>query len=237
MTKIAESYFRLDLNMDESSREGLRQVLQNSLWPHTEGLFGQSADVSVFVEDGSTRVWVLVLGSLYAGITGYGSFRSGIDAIVKDAQQFTESVRANLSEKGVEEEKFILTQRRLGVPGQLKRIIKRIEQLDGDLSPPDRQKEIELITKRIEKVIAELDSEEDYQLIRGQLPENLAGRVPERLPLIPESQMYATRPRDIGLPSPSTTIFLDDGRRREAPPEAELAYYFDSESERITPLR
>lgn len=68
MTKLAETYLRLDIRLAEPDILELRAYLQRRAATFAEGLFGQVSEFAVYVEDGSIRVWLAVAGVLYVGL-------------------------------------------------------------------------------------------------------------------------------------------------------------------------
>jgi len=88
--------------------------------------------ITVRIEHGSTKVWIIIT-ALVGVLTQYGSIRQSIDILVKVAQAIATIVLPKLpSVIGHSVQRPEVHQRRLGVPGQLKRLFKKVEQ--GELT-------------------------------------------------------------------------------------------------------
>jgi hypothetical protein len=92
MTKLAETYFRLGVRLEESDRGEFQSFLNDRARAYAGELFGQHPEIVVYIADGSLRSWIIIAGAMYVGIGQYGSFRSGVDYVVRDARTFSERV-------------------------------------------------------------------------------------------------------------------------------------------------
>lgn len=86
------------------------------------------------VEIGSTRTWVTVW-SLVNILTFYGNIRQSVDYLVKDAQHLGGAILSEAPHSLGVDERPASQQKRLGIPGQLRRLFIRVE--SGDLSPDE----------------------------------------------------------------------------------------------------
>lgn len=201
MSKLAETYLHLDINLDESSKNKLKNFLRARAPIYSEGVFNQELEFAVYVEDGSVKIWLAAAGILYAGISGYGSFRTGIDYLVKDAQTISERLFEDVKEVGVSDQQVINFQRRLGVPGQIKRVlrdIKKLEREGNDRNQGDYNTKIALISRSLERIAKQLDHPEDLQLFRENVPQQFRTEVPKRLPNreVERARLIALRPEE-----------------------------------------
>ncbi len=233
MTKLAETYLRLDIRLAEPGILELRAYLQRRAATFAEGLFGQVSEFAVYVEDGSIRVWLAVAGVLYVGIGQYGSFRSGVDYAVKDARTFSERVLQDVKNSGVSEAEIRRFERRLGVPGKIKRIFRRFDWLESrgrDLSKTDYEREIQSISRGLQSIFRAVDDKRDRALILDSLPMEFRSRLPERLPIPVQHQtlVVGLRPEEFDLPKNSLSLFdrVDDETRKRL--EEEILYRFSS---------
>ncbi|MFA0812154.1 hypothetical protein [Microbulbifer epialgicus] len=201
MTKIAETYIHLDINLDENSKSKLKDYLIAQAPKYAKGIYEQSLQFEAFVEDGSLKVWLTYAGIIYAGVSAYGSFRSGIDHLIKDARAVSEMVLEDLKDSGVPEPKIINFQRRLGVPGQIKRTLSEVKKLDNEhrnLTEQERTERITSIRKSMERISKNIDNQEDADVIRNNIPSFLKSSIPERLPKrdMERAKMIALRPEE-----------------------------------------
>ena len=218
MTKIAETYLRLDISVKEKDRIELQKYLENQVRYYAQDLFHQEVDYLVRVEEGSVRVWVILGGFIFSTaanvVTNYGAFRTGIDYVIQDARTFSENVMKDVRHSGISENEVARFERRLGVPGQLKRVFKRLEKLQyhgRDLSKKDYEHEVTAIQKNLVKVFSQIDNKNDTKVIMQNIPSKIRSSLPA-LPQYPEKiemPKIALRPEEwdintnsIALPSP-----------------------------------
>ncbi|MFC1664828.1 hypothetical protein ACFL17_04275 [Pseudomonadota bacterium] len=184
MTKLAETYFRLDIKLSDKDALELQSYLQQRASSYAEKLFGQVPEYVVYVEDGTVRVWIGVLGTLFVLITGYGSLRSGVDFIVQDAIKFSERVRADIRRSGISDSEILRFERRLGVPGKIQRLFHRLDRLDQhghDLSKTEYKREILSVSRSIHSILEKVDNQRDRDLLTETLPEKIQSSLSDRL--------------------------------------------------------
>ncbi len=233
MTKLAETYLRLDIRLAEPDILELRAYLQRRAATFAEGLFGQVPEFAVYVEDGSIRAWLVVAGALYVGIGQYGSFRSGMDYAVKDARTFSERVLQDVKNSGVSEAEIRRFERRLGVPGKIKRIFRRLDRLEArgrDLSKADYEREIQSISRGLRSIFRAVDNKRDRALILDSLPMEFRSRLPERLPVPDHHQtpVVGLRPEEFDLPKPHLRLLdrVDNEEETRKRLQDEIRYRF-----------
>ncbi|MFT0138966.1 hypothetical protein ACEK07_22750 [Alcanivoracaceae bacterium MT1] len=201
MSKLSETYIHLDLNLDESGKSKLKEYLSNKAPLYAEGIYSQELEFAVYIEDGSLKVWLATAGIIYAGVAGYGSFRSGIDYLIKDARAISERVFEDVRQSGVPQDRVISFQRRLGVPGQIKRVLsetRKLERESFNLSAEERSLRLVSIRRAMERISKNLDHQEDADLLRSNLPDILIDSIPKRLPKrdIERAKMIALKPEE-----------------------------------------
>ena len=218
MSKLSETYIHLDLNLDESGKSILKEYLSNKAPLYAEGIYSQQLEFTVYVEDGSLKVWLAAAGIIYAGVAGYGSFRSGIDYLIKDARAISERVFEDVRQSGVPQDRVINFQRRLGIPGQIKRVLsetKKLERESSNLSAEERSLRLASIRRAMERIAKNLDHQEDADLLRSNLPDIVIGSIPKRHPKrdIERARMIALKPEEYEslsyFPSSYPTLQID----------------------------
>jgi hypothetical protein len=201
MLKLAETYFRLDLHLEQPDKIRLQQILVAVSYRKAEGLFSQNPRIVVYVDDGSTKVWIPVAGMLIYLISQYGSLRTGVDYAVRDSRSFSERIFAELRQSGISDDKILRTERRTGVPGKIKRTMGDIDNLEAhgrDLSKPEYDQQLEEVKDRLTKVLQLVEGEEDRALIVQSVPENIRDRLPKKIPQpIVDGIPVALRPEEI----------------------------------------
>ena len=114
MSKIAETYFHLKVNVEKEKLYELKNYLEYVAAISAKEHFGFEVDIEILVEEGSIKGWLKVVGILYAGVAAYGSFRSGIDYLVKDSAGFSGYVIERLhTDTNLPDESFYRTERRI----------------------------------------------------------------------------------------------------------------------------
>ena len=128
--------------------------------------------------------------------TGYGSFRSGIDYLVKDAKKFNEIVVSNLvGTLDIPKHEFYRIERRLGVPGKIQRLLVRIERLSNITE------ELERVKSEIINILKKLPDEEDRKMFIKALPEPISPTLPQSLssPVERQPVVVVNQPHDEAL--------------------------------------
>ena len=92
MTKLAETYIHLKIDATDDFQREVREYLYELSQGISYQIFGQETQIDISFEDGSWKTWIAVAGAIYIGIGQYGSFRSGIEFMVKDARKFSNVV-------------------------------------------------------------------------------------------------------------------------------------------------
>jgi hypothetical protein len=218
LSKLAETYLHLDINLDEKDKSQLKDYLLSKAPTYSQGIFKQELEFAVYVEDGSLKIWLAAAGMLYAGIAGYGSFRSGIDYLVKDAREVSERLFEDVKQAGVSQDQVVNFQRRLGVPGQIKRVLRDIRKLEKngrDFSKHDYEILVNSVKNRLERISKKLDHEEDLYLLHKNIPKTLSDSLPRNLPSPDKekARLIALRPEEYDssfyVPSNALTLGTD----------------------------
>ena len=142
--------------------------------------------LEVMLEEGSLKVWLTVLGSLAAGISAYGSLRSGIEYMVSDAKAFSEYIIERVKQEiDLPRGSFYRAERRLGLPGRIQRLYPLLEETaklierGNDTSARNR---LDHVQDEIQHITSELDEPEDrgiLQKLEESIPPPLRKRLPE----------------------------------------------------------
>ncbi len=168
MTKLAETYLHLDVWVPASAKFELYSYACDLAAEASKNFHDQNIQISLEYKDGSIRIWIKYLGYLYVAIVAYGEFREGIDYLVSDAQRASEFVFEGLQKEGMKSEYVRRKERRLGVPGRLKRAVRMIDNeyyyvseeylediMDQCTFGVDNHEDKKLIEKEIRKIFRE----------------------------------------------------------------------------------
>lgn len=183
MTKLAETYLHFDVDAPIDFQREAETFLFECGVIFTKELFGQKVNIEVVVDEGSLKCWLIIVGSLYAAVTSYGSFRTGIDYLIKDSRKLSNKVISTfVNESGIPESQIVRTEKRLGTPGKIKRYIQEIQKANDLLMKPSHHSPLEHSVHKAERIIKALDSEEDRRLFIDSLPEGTKNKLPTELP-------------------------------------------------------
>ena len=93
MTILSEMEFHFDINFDELDLQNTEKYLKGIVSKYSNLVYRQETNVYVKLEDGSLKSTIIITGAIYAAISSYGSFRSGVDYLIKDSNSIKELVR------------------------------------------------------------------------------------------------------------------------------------------------
>ncbi|MBO1109873.1 hypothetical protein J2R62_17025 [Plesiomonas shigelloides] len=174
-----------------------KEYLSDLVKSNARDIYGSEVKCYVELSEGSVKAILLIVGSIYAAICGYGSFRSGIDYMIKDAKLIKDLFASQLIRKGIHEEDIIDLRRIHSAPDKIRRVILAIERLEsniGKLSPEAVKIELHKIHTSVRNMSHALD-ERDYELFVSSLKEEYVP-VDRRLPESKMNQKLFARDED-----------------------------------------
>lgn len=183
MTLFAGIELHIDLSFSELNKGETELYLSNIVSSQANLLFKQSTEIHVSLSDGSIRAIILISGSLYAAICGYGSFRSGIDYLINDTRLLKEFTKSTLIKNGLHESDIIDISRVKGVPDKIRLVLLSVERLENkqqNLSPEEYKKELNKILASVNNIIR-LMNKDDAQLLLSQLSDDY---IPQDCPVL-----------------------------------------------------
>jgi len=212
MTKLAELYINLDVCASPEEKEAVINYLSEVGHRYANEYFRHGSSISLEVEDGSLKIWLTVLGGLYLSIGQYGSFRAGLDFLAEDARSFGDTVKGSFfREANVPNHKITRVERRLGIPGKINRLLRKLEKMEeADTTNKFTRDEIIQIRGMIQNIVIKLDDPKDKKVFLENLPEFVRESPvpqPAESSLIP---IIALKPKVIGGP-----LLESDGTLRE----------------------
>ena len=188
MIKLAEAYIHFSIDITDVPLEDLRAFEDEiySRYHHILKEFRGKRVLTVRVEEGSLKIRLAVFGTIYVLITSYGSFRQGIDYLVSDAKKFDKMVASDLVEHvNIPREKVYRIEKRLGIPGKIRRILVRIDrvsQRSSSYNHPDIAEEIKQIKSEVINILNAMPDEQDRQIFIEALPQPISSSLPSPLP-------------------------------------------------------
>ncbi len=182
--EIGQAYIRLDFKATHEFKEAFEQFLLYKGKQYAKELYNKELLIDGFyftveLEDGSLKSRLKIFGKIAIGsLIAYGGIRTGIDYIIKDAQAVTEHIARDVAfEPNIGNNRIGRVERRLGVPGKLKRLYNDIDKIRAnrnDLTPNEQQELLDRIQRQFEELVLELDRPElqiiQQDLIQNQIP-------------------------------------------------------------------
>ena len=165
--ELGQTYIRFDFKADREFKNALKKYLlfKGKIYAHEyfpDDLVLKEFYFFVETEEGSLKSRLKIYGIILAsGVIGYGELRNGLDYLIKDAQAISNHiVRDIMNEPNIDPESIGRVERRLGVPGKLKRLYDDIETLNtntGGLLDQRQIKIVQSISRRYNELINVLD--------------------------------------------------------------------------------
>lgn len=171
---LCQAYIHIDpVPLDGSELDQFQIILDEFLSSRGKFFIYDEVDSEVALKDGSLKVYATILGSLYIGISQYGSFRSGVDYLASDVKRLSESIVAeSLFQSQSRHDNIIRAEARIGVAGRLKQIVDEIDQINsriGHDSPRALSRKLERLTESLEKLIGKLNDPQDIPYIKENI--------------------------------------------------------------------
>lgn len=183
MALIAGIKFHFDLDFNELDLEETERYLKGVVSKFSDPAYRQDTDVYVRLEDGSLKVRLAIVGAIYIAIGQYGSFRSGVDYLIKDAKAVKELVQSEIVRNGLSESKIIGSKRMHCDPDRIRRVLLAIDRLESkqSLRREDFLKEVGRIRASVLNICRSI-SEADAGLFASEISEQYwprDGNIPE----------------------------------------------------------
>lgn len=190
--------------MNEIALKKFNTVISAFIEERGKFFINKDVDTSVELKDGSLKVYVTIFGSLYAVISAYGSFRSGVDYLSTDVKRLSETVVSEcLFQSKCRHDDVIHLEARVGVIGQLKNISDEIKAINTQVqSKPLDQIILKLdkLTNDIDKMEKNLHAPNDIPYVRKSLLEMVDELIPTTPPKVPKHP-FTTELKDLYLSS------------------------------------
>lgn len=178
---------------------------------------GYEISVEADIEIGSTKTWIAI-STVASTLVFYGAIRQSIDYLIKDAQYVGDMVLPHVSNAvGLSSEPTV-SQRRLGLPGQLHRLFEAVGR--HELTPDEATKRAAALFDSYEAGHGELEG-------RGKITKQLS----RELKQAHRSGHYNPRPRPTPAPPPDLPVLgrPRNGIRVSRDTNGEIVYRRDPE--------
>lgn len=172
MAVLAGLEFHFDLDFNEVPLLEAEHYLEELTSKYANLIYGQQTKIDVRLYEGSLKAFVFVTGVLYIGIGQYGSFRSGIDYMIKDAKSLNSLVTSEIVKNGMKEADIIESKKMYCDPDRIRRVLLAIDRLESNskISESDFNKELSKIKASVQNICYSL-SEEDKGLFAISIKE------------------------------------------------------------------
>ncbi|MEA9438691.1 hypothetical protein VCX44_23575 [Aeromonas caviae] len=172
MALLAGMDFHFDLDFNEVPLQEAERYLEELTSKYANLIYAQQTKIYVRLQDGSLKVTLAVAGALYLGIGHYGSFRSGIDYMIKDAKSLMSLITSEIVKNGVNEADIVESNKMHCDPDKIRRVLLAIDRLESKsrISKLELDKELSKIRTSVRKICGSLD-EEDAGLFASSIKE------------------------------------------------------------------
>ena len=214
MILLAQTYLHLIVQPTARQVADTNEYVQYLGAISARDYFRQDVELELRIEPGSLKVWLSVVGSLYLGLSNYGSLREGIDYAVKDSRAFSALIIEMFKgEVQMPPNALYRTERRLGLPGKIQRLYPLLEETSSLMDNHDNaeaEKRLKQIQEQLTAIADELSNTEDTKLME-RIEKMIPAPIRDRLP--PPQSPYPG-------PSESPQVALgQDNRIRRARPK------------------
>lgn len=171
---VAETYIHIKGAPRNLTKEKVRIYLEEHIYAIAEVHFKGSVLLEVSIEDGSIIARVKVGGRVLLWLLAtYGGMRAGIDYLVKDAHDFSDTIIENfIADELIPETSIIRAERRLGIPGKIQRFFKKLGKINSnDLSHNERQIVLDELKEEFLLIIELLEADEDREAFLVEVPD------------------------------------------------------------------
>ena len=160
MALLAGLDLHFDLDFQEVPLQDAEHYLEELTSKYANLIYDQQTKIHVRLQEGSLKVTLAVVGALYIGIGQYGSFRSGIDYMIKDAKSLNSLVTSEIIKNGMNEADIIESKRMHCDPDKIRRVLLAIDRLESKVSKSNINEELSKIRTSVRNICSSL-SEED----------------------------------------------------------------------------
>lgn len=202
---LCQAYVHVEPNdMNRVALDKFNTVISQFIDERGKFFINKDVDTSVELKDGSLKVYVTVLGSIYAVISAYGSFRSGVDYLSSDIKRLSETVVSEcLFQSKCRHDDVIHLEARVGVIGQLKNISDEIKTINTLI----QSKPLDQIILKLDKLATDINRMEknlhapnDIPYVRESLLEMVNDLIPTIPPRVPKHP-FTAESKDLYLSS------------------------------------
>ncbi|WP_447891506.1 hypothetical protein [Pseudomonas atacamensis] len=125
---ICQAYLHIDPVPENLDEAALKAELETFLGVRAEFFLYKDVGTEVELKEGSLKIYLTILGTLYAGIAQYPDFRQGVELFAADSKRVSDyAVSESLFLTKSRHDCVLRTEARTGVCGTLKKIVDEID--------------------------------------------------------------------------------------------------------------
>lgn len=135
---ICQAYLHIDPVPEHLDEAALKAQLESFLGVRAEFFLYKEVGTDVELKEGSLKIYLTILGTLYAGISQYPSFRQGVEMLAVDSKRVSEyAISESLFLTKSRHDCVLRTEARTGVCGTLKKIADEIDYIKRESGKVD----------------------------------------------------------------------------------------------------
>lgn len=186
--KISETYIKFDLEFTQENKELIKRAYLEYVRTNYSEFFKDIEINAVTIEfdKGSLKakivLWALAINTFVAN---YGSFRSGIKDLISDSQTLSAWITERFKhDPHIADQDIIRSERRLGVPGKLNDLYKRVDSIQrnaANLSPNQVRQRLDEVKQEISDIAVLLEESTRQRFIEN-FPDAIKNNLPPAHP-------------------------------------------------------
>ncbi|SCX36914.1 hypothetical protein SAMN03159437_05787 [Pseudomonas sp. NFACC25] len=181
---ICQAYIHIDPVPEGLDEEALKAQLEAFLGVRAEFFLYKEVGTEVELKEGSLKIYLTILGSLYVGISQYPDFRQGVELLASDSKRVSEyAISESLFLSKSRHDCVLRTEARTGVCGTLKKIVDEIDYIkreSGSADPSRLIARMEALNKDIFTFKDNVTDREDKAWVFPQLKQYADEQLPKR---------------------------------------------------------
>lgn len=181
---ICQAYIHIDPVPEGLDEEALKAQLEAFLGVRAEFFLYKEVGTEVELREGSLKIYLTILGSLYVGISQYPDFRQGVELLASDSKRVSEyAISESLFLSKSRHDCVLRTEARTGVCGTLKKIVDEIDYIkreSGSADPSRLIARMEALNKDIFTFKDNVTDREDKAWVFPQLKQYADEQLPKR---------------------------------------------------------
>lgn len=181
---ICQAYIHIDPVPENLNEAALKAQLEAFLGVRAEFFLYEDVGTEVELKEGSLKIYLTILGSLYVGISQYPDFRQGVERLASDSKRVSEyAISESLFLTKSRHDCVLRTEARTGVCGTLKKIADEIDYIrreSGSADPSRLMARMEALKKDILTFKDNVTDTEDKAWVFPQLKQYADEQLPKR---------------------------------------------------------